>query len=55
MSDRFFLDTNIIVYSFDSSQPGKQLIAKKLIQDALQNQSGCISYQVIQEFLNALQ
>jgi predicted nucleic acid-binding protein len=52
MSDRFFLDTNIIVYSFDRSQPQKQLIAKNLIQDALQNQAGCISYQVIQEFLN---
>jgi predicted nucleic acid-binding protein len=52
MNDKFFLDTNIIVYSFDSSVPSKQGMAQKLIRKALSQQSGCISYQVIQEFLN---
>lgn len=52
MKDKYFLDTNIFVYSFDSSEPTKSVIARDLIQDALKEQSGCISSQVIQEFLN---
>jgi predicted nucleic acid-binding protein len=52
MSAKFFLDTNVMVYSFDSSQPEKKERALELIGDALQNGSGVISTQVIQEFLN---
>ena len=52
MSDKCFLDTNIFIYSFDRDNPQKQEIAKKLISDTLQNGTGIISYQVIQEFLN---
>lgn len=52
MNDKFFLDTNIIVYSFDQSAPEKKGIARELIRKALGQQAGCISYQVIQEFLN---
>ena len=51
MNDKYFLDTNIIVYSFESKEPEKQSIARTLIQDALSG-VGCISYQVIQEFFN---
>lgn len=53
MSDRFFLDTNIFVYSFDNEDTEKQGIARHLINDALQNGKGIISSQVVQEFLNA--
>lgn len=49
---RFFLDTNILVYSFDPSVPDKQQGAQRLIQLALQTQLGVISTQVVQEFLN---
>ena len=52
MKDKFFLDTNIIVYSFDDSQPDKQKCSQGLIRAALEDGNGCISYQVIQEFLN---
>ncbi|ACF14497.1 PilT protein domain protein [Chloroherpeton thalassium ATCC 35110] len=52
MSDRFFIDTNIFVYSFDVNQSSKCAISRKLIQKALQEKTGCISTQVIQEFLN---
>ena len=52
MKDKFFLDTNILVYSFDGSQPEKQKISRKLIKNGLEESLGCISYQVIQEFLN---
>ena len=49
---RFFLDTNVLVYSFDSESPDKQRIAQRLILEALRSQRGVISSQVVQEFLN---
>ena len=52
MKDKFFLDTNILFYSFDASQPQKQKIARNLIKVGLDDDTGSISYQVIQEFLN---
>ena len=52
MSDRFFLDTNIFVYSFDQSAPAKARRAAQLIREALTTQKGVISYQVVQEFFN---
>ena len=52
MSDRFFLDTNVFVYSFDQSAPAKARRAAQLIREALTTQKGVISYQVVQEFFN---
>jgi predicted nucleic acid-binding protein len=52
MIDRFFLDTNIFVYSFDQSAPAKAQRAAHLIREALTTQKGVISYQVVQEFFN---
>ena len=52
MSGKFFLDTNILVYTFDASAPDKQTIARQLVATALHSQQGVISYQVMQEFLN---
>jgi len=52
MSDRFFLDTNIFVYSFDQSVTAKARKAAQLIRKALTTQKGVVSYQVVQEFFN---
>lgn len=52
MSGRFFLDTNIFVYTFDPSEPRKAATAEQLIRTALSTGNGLISYQVVQEFLN---
>jgi predicted nucleic acid-binding protein len=52
MSGRFFLDTNVFVYSFDASSPAKASQAKKLIRSAIETHAGMVSYQVVQEFLN---
>lgn len=49
---KYFLDTNIFVYSFDSSAPRKVKIADRLIDEAVASGRGVISYQVIQEFFN---
>ena len=52
MSAKYFLDTNILVYSFDHSAPAKQKKARQLFDDALEQDTGVISSQVVQEFLN---
>lgn len=52
MSDRFFLDTNIFVYSFDRQSPRKAAIATELIQQAIEKSKGIVSYQVVQEFFS---
>lgn len=49
---RFFIDTNIFVYSFDNSNPEKKSKALEIISNAMETRNGVISYQVIQEFLN---
>lgn len=51
-SARFFLDTNILIYSFDAREPAKRDKAQELIEQALESGAGAISWQVVQEFLN---
>lgn len=51
----YFLDTNIFVYSFDTTATEKQTQARQLIKESLQSQRGVISTQVVQEFLNVSQ
>ncbi len=51
MNDKFFLDTNIFIYSFDKSNPDKQKRAKELISEALYHYSGCISFGQVFSFL----
>lgn len=54
MTDRFFLDTNVLVYAFDSREPVKAKTAGQLVRGALQGRKGVISYQVVQEFFNVM-
>lgn len=52
MSARAFLDTNVLVYTFDAAAPDKRRIAAGLVEKALSDRSAFISSQVVQEFLN---
>jgi len=52
MKGRYFLDTNIFVYSFDENAKDKQQKARELIKTSLKTGNGHISIQVIQEFFN---
>jgi predicted nucleic acid-binding protein len=52
MNGRFFIDTDIFVYSFDASSPKKAAQARKLIRRAIETRGGIVSYQVVQEFFN---
>ncbi|MCK5155596.1 MAG: PIN domain-containing protein [Spirochaetales bacterium] len=50
MNDKYFFDTNILVYANDSSEKEKQKIARALVKDSLHKQNGVISVQVLSEF-----
>lgn len=52
MSGRFFLDTNLFVYTFDAQAPAKAKKAGQLIRRAADTGEGIISYQVVQEFFS---
>ena len=52
MNDRFFLDTNIFIYSFEETTLQKSVRAAELIREAVRSRNGIVSYQVVQEFFN---
>jgi len=49
---KFFLDTNIFVYTFEERHSAKRDRACQLVAQALETRLGIVSYQVVQEFLN---
>jgi predicted nucleic acid-binding protein len=50
MSGKIFVDTNILVYSVDASEPKKQPVAWNWLERLWQERNGCLSYQVLNEF-----
>ncbi len=54
MALRSFLDTNILVYSDDGNAPKKKAKAKELIIKCIQQKSGVISTQVLQEYFSVV-
>ena len=54
MNADYFLDSNILLYSFDREDPRKQRIAKMLVDGAVHEGRGVISSQVCQEFCNVM-
>jgi predicted nucleic acid-binding protein len=53
-TDRFFFDTNILVYAYDSSEPCKQDTAQKLLEEGIREETGTVSVQVLGEFFNVV-
>ncbi|MGD8402263.1 MAG: PIN domain-containing protein [Anaerolineales bacterium] len=45
-----FLDTNILIYAFDTSTSEKHQKASKLFEELWVEENGCVSIQVLQEF-----
>ena len=52
IKQRFFLDTNILIYCFDQNSPTKQKQSRELVAFALSSGLGLISHQVVQEFVS---
>jgi predicted nucleic acid-binding protein len=54
MSDKCFVDTNVLVYAHDRSTGAKHRAAQMLIQDLWNSGLGVLSTQVLQEFCVSL-
>ncbi len=48
---REFVDTNILIYSYDQSSQVKRQKARQIMERLWQERNGCLSVQVMQEFL----
>ena len=49
MSDRYFVDTNIIMYAHDTAAGEKHQHAKALLEELWETRAGVVSTQVLQE------
>ena len=49
MSDKYFVDTNILMYAHDTSAGGKHERAKALLEELWRERTGVVSTQVLQE------
>ena len=54
MSADIFVDTNVLVYAYDRSEPIKQAIAVTVLASIVRSGAGVISAQVLSEFFNAV-
>ena len=50
MSDKTFVDTNILIYAHDLDAKAKHEIAKEILRDLWSSRAGVLSMQVLQEF-----
>lgn len=48
--DRFFVDTNVLLYSVDPADPAKQAAARRWLKVLWEQGAGCLSWQVLHEF-----
>jgi predicted nucleic acid-binding protein len=54
VSEKYFIDTNVVVYAYDSHDPRKQRTAQRILTEALAEERGVLSVQVIGEFFTAV-
>ena len=54
MSDKYFVDTNILMYAHDSAAGEKHARAKALVEELWESRSGVVSTQVLQELYVSL-
>jgi len=54
MTAKFFVDTNVLVYARDQSEPVKRAVAQKWLESLRRSGSWCVSYQVIHEYYDVI-
>lgn len=52
MSERVFLDTNVLLYADDADAGDKQRVARERVRAAMMERTGVISTQVLQEYFS---
>jgi predicted nucleic acid-binding protein len=54
MSDKIFLDTNVLVYAYDESEPAKRDLARTLLRAGMADGNAYVSAQVLGECFTVL-
>ena len=54
MSTRQFIDTNILVYAYDSADPAKQEHARQILRNGIAAETAVLSAQVLGEFFTVV-
>ena len=54
MTDKTFLDTNILVYAYDNDEPVKQSRAREILMQGIEDETAVLSVQVISEFFTVV-
>ena len=54
MSDKEFIDTNVLVYAYDRHDLAKHARAQEMVQRGIENESAVLSVQVLGEFFNVV-
>ena len=54
MSDRNFIDTNVLVYAYDSADPAKQEQARQILRSGITEETAVLSAQVLGEFFTVV-
>ena len=54
MSDRRFVDTNVVVYAYDSADPAKQAEAQRILREGTVRDALVVSAQVLGEFFTVV-
>lgn len=54
MSDKEFIDTNVLVYAYDRHDLAKHARAQEIVQRGIENESAVLSVQVLGEFFNVV-
>ena len=54
MPDRNFIDTNILVYAYDSADPAKQEQARQILRSGITEETAVLSAQVLGEFFTVV-
>ena len=54
MPDRQFIDTNILVYAYDSTDPAKQAQARQILKSGITEETAVLSAQVLGEFFTVV-
>ena len=54
MTGRTFLDTNILVYAYDTHEPQKQEQAQAILKKGIEDESAVLSAQVLSEFFTVV-
>ncbi len=54
MLDKTFIDTNILVYAYDTDEPIKQARAQEILKRGIEEETAILSVQVVGEFFTVV-